>query len=62
MLCECDVDYLCDIPDCVADREEEAARWLAIFSATPDPIAYTTEDLIADGVYDDQPWKYEDAL
>jgi len=59
-VCDCDVDNLCTQPDCILAREEEAARWYAIFEATPDPIAYTVEDLLADRVYDHHPYKYGD--
>ena len=58
--CTCDDAYTCDRPECAAKRDEEAARWYALFESTPDPIAYTDEDLRADGVYDDQPYKYAD--
>lgn len=60
--CLCDENHLCQQPKCVAEREEEAARWHAIFTATPDPITYTAEDLRTFGVYGEQPYKYEDIV
>lgn len=32
--CECDLDSPCDVPECVAEREAEAAHYRQVF-ATP---------------------------
>lgn len=60
--CLCDENFLCQQPACVTERAEEEARWFAMFTAEPDPIAYTTADLRADRVYGEQPYKYEDII
>jgi len=39
----CDVDYACTFPPCVAERDAEAAQWLARFNAASDPIVLTSE-------------------
>lgn len=60
MDCNCDEDYLCDRPECVAESEKDAVYWLTQFSASPP--AYTVDDLIADRVYEGKSYKYGNTL